>query len=133
MEQCCRTTVVLGLLLASGLWLSIEAAQLRAHDLSTAEVLTLPLLPEGFAATEVTLEAGLYWIDVLNRTSVRGLRIEIDRMSGPSLQAVPERHEADGLQDDNRAQFITAVRLTRGTYRVGVTGHPTWVCALNVR
>ena len=74
--------MVSGLVLVSGSLLMAQTARARVHDPAKAEVLTLPLLPEGFASHEVTVDAGLYWIDVLNRTSVQGLRVEIDRMPG---------------------------------------------------
>ena len=136
MNRFCRIAIIsLGVLLMFGRGLSLmaQAPPRRVHDPSKAEVLTLPLLPEGFSSGEVTIEGGLYWIHVLNRTSVRGLRIEIDRMAGTSVQGVPERHEADGPEDTVHRRFLKPVTLTRGTYRVLITGHPSWVCAINVK
>ena len=96
-------------------------------------MLTLPLLPEGFASDKVTVEAGAYWIDILNRTGVRGLQIEVDRMPGGSVEGNAQKREAEGPEDKDRSRFLKAVNLAHGTYRVRVVGHPTWVCAINVK
>jgi hypothetical protein len=131
-----RSTIVMtvsALVLISGSLLIGQTPRGRVHDPMKAEVLTLPLLPEGFATQEVTVDAGLYWIDVLNRTSARGLRIEIDRMPGVSVHGNPLKREVEGAEDSPRSRFLKAVRLTPGTYRVRVAGRPSWVCALHVR
>jgi hypothetical protein len=125
-------TLLLVLLLAQGPVFAVPA-QTRSHDPAKAEVLTLPVLPEGFASEKVTVDAGLYWIDVLNRTSVRGLRIEIDRMPGSSLLDIPLKREAEGQEDRDRSRFLKMINLTAGTYRVRVAGHPSWICAIIVR
>ena len=121
------------LILISVSLLVAQSPRSRVHDPAKPEVLTLPLLPEGFAAHEVTVDAGLYWIDVLNRTSVQGLRIEIDRMPGVSVHGNPLKREVDGEEDRSRSRFLKAVRLSPGTYRVRVSGRPSWVCAIHVR
>src|SRR5262249_41093090 len=93
------------LLLMFGHAMALRAQAPLSRVLAKAEVLTLPLLPEGFASSRVTVDAGVYWIDVLNRTSVRGLRVEIDRMPGATLQDIPERREAEGPEDEDRSRF----------------------------
>jgi hypothetical protein len=105
----------------------------RAHDPQKAEVLTIPLLPQGFAAPEIILEAGAYWINISNRSTVQDIRFEIDRMPGKDLAATPLKQEAAGVEDRVRANFLRPLRLTQGTYRVRVVDHPDWVCAITVK
>jgi hypothetical protein len=109
-----------------------QSASARQHDPNKAEVLTLPLMPEGFVARTVTVEAGLYWIDLLNRSTVQGLNIEIDRMQGSKITDPVAEHAANGHDDPHLARFLKGIRLVPGTYRVTITGHPAWVCAIVV-
>ena len=126
---------VLTLLSAIGLCLGNATSALgqRVHDQAKAEVLTLPLIPAGFAASEMNVPAGLYVLSVLNRSGVTHIRIEIDKMPSRNLTDTPVSHTGDGPEDTTISKFRQLVRLTPGTYRVRVTGHTNWTCAINVK
>ena len=126
-------TLLSSIAIALGNATVISAQTPRAHDPTKPETLALVLLPEGFAAREINLSVGLYLIDIINRSTVRTLRFEIDKMPGTSLTDTPAAHTAEGLNEPHKSRFLALVQLTAGTYRIQVTGHPTWVCGITVR
>jgi hypothetical protein len=126
-------TLLSSIAIALGNATVISAQTPRAHDPTKPETLVLALLPEGFAAREINLSAGLYLIDIINRSTVRTLRFEIDKMPGTSLTDTQAAHTAEGHDEPQKPRFLTLVQLTAGTYRIQVTGHPTWICGITVR
>jgi hypothetical protein len=109
------------------------AQSARAHDPNKAEVLTLLLRPEGFSAPAVKVDAGVYWVDVVNRSTVRNVNVEIDRLPGSDMAATVATHAVAGQEDLNLSRFTKALQLTPGTYRVSIAGHPKWVCSITVK
>jgi hypothetical protein len=125
-----RWFVILAMMLGGSLLVN---GQPGAHNPAKPEILTIPLLPEGFVTPQVTIPAGVYVIDVLNRSGIRGIKVEVDRMTGASVDGNAEKHEADGQDDKYSARFLKSVNLTAGTYRVRIIGYPKWVFAVNVK
>ena len=125
------------LVLIASTWLLYVTAGVgygqRQFDPNRPEVLSLPVLPTGFVTESVSVQSGHYLIDVLNRSGIRNLRVEVDKMPGASLAAASTEHTADGATDAEKSRFAQLVHLTPGTYRVLITGHPTWICAINVK
>jgi hypothetical protein len=99
---------------------------------STAPVITLPLKPEGFGARLIKVKSGTYLLHLLNRSSVTGLLVYVDRMPADSLTDESVEKTARGAEDIRGAQFVALVKLRAGLYRVSVLGHPRWVCGIVV-
>jgi hypothetical protein len=118
--------------LSTGLFAIPSDAQSPGQGGPKTKVLSLPLKPEGFASRAVTVKTGFYLIEVVNRSGVKNLNVQIDIMPGTNLSATAVANAAGGQEDVKKSQFLTQVHLTPGTYRVSITGHPTWVCAIDV-
>ncbi len=131
----CSKAITIAVLF-TGLFATPSGAQSsgqNANNPSPAQVLVLPLKPEGFASRAVTVKAGFYLVDVVNRSTVRNLNVQIDRMPGTNLSDNSAGNVAGGQEEIHRSQFLGAAHLTPGTYRVSIAGHPRWVCAINVK
>jgi hypothetical protein len=111
----------------------VAGAQSRQHDPNKAEDLTLPLFPQGFADPNLTVAAGKYLINVLNRSGVHGINLEVDRLATASINSAVQQNQANGPEDSARGRYITPVTLAPGTYRVRVTNRPGWVCLITVK
>ena len=117
-------------LLASGLFgQSTVLSPPKAHDPNRPEALTLVVSPGGFPRSTITVEAGYYLIDIINRTGGKQLSLQIDRVTGAGQPAALAKGEAS----TKRSHFQSLQNLTPGTYRLSVTNIPSWLCTIEAK
>ena len=85
---------------------------------ASLNVISLPLLPEGFATREIRVGPGRYLLDLVNQSGVQGISLEFDRMPGNSISGPAARREANARERTRQARIRETVSLTTGTYRI---------------
>jgi hypothetical protein len=85
----------------------------------------LALLPQGFEANELQLEAGEYVFIIGNRTGLKEVNVRLSREGEQRLAEA----RVGGRQRDWKKRF----NLTAGTYIVTANDNPEWTCRIVVR
>jgi hypothetical protein len=109
------------------------AAVPTASGSTQVRALPVEVYPEGFRQRTLNLKAGYYSILLINRSGIRVLEFQLERMPGASIVGAPEQQVFANSNNFRTSMLSRMVNLTPGTYRLRVSDRSSWVCTIVVK
>jgi hypothetical protein len=102
-------------------------------DIPAVEVEVVVLTPEGFQPSQINRRIGPFILRVDNRTGIEEIEVTIFQQGGTldgpgGGGGMIDSATIGGGQIDWNSEYD----LAPGTYVLGVTGHPDWVCPITI-
>ena len=100
------------------------------------EVEVVVLTPEGFEPGAIMRGLGPFILQVDNRTGIEEIEVAIFQQGG-NIDGPTGGGSGGGMIDSatiggGQIDWNSEYDLASGTYWLGVTGHPEWVCPINI-